>query len=121
MSNMQIVEHNESIMKVQRANATWLGVIDIFESAPVTLTIDAVVMAKNATFDKGRKEDKQAVRFKETSKLLPLNATNSKQLYKIGKNNDELKGKQLQLDVYRLDREFNGHTHGIKIIPVKGK
>lgn len=113
---MQVIEHNDSIMKVAREDATWLGVIDLYQSSPVKLTIKRVVKCKGATFAGGRKEDKQAVQFEQTQKMLPLNARNIRTLWEqYGKTPDELKGKVITLAVEKLDREFNGHTHGIRI------
>lgn len=110
------IKAGESIMKVMRENATWLGVIDLYQSAPCKVTIDTIVVAKNATFAKGRKEDKQCVVFRGSTKMLPLNATNAKTLWhKYGKTAAELSGKEITLTVEQLDRPFNGNTHGIRI------
>lgn len=114
---MEIVEHNDSVMKIQRANATWLGVIDIYEKAPVQLTVDKVVLCKGAKFENGRTEDKQAIAFKETKKMLPLNATNSRTFAKkYAAHASEAPGKVVTLEVYKLPREFNGRTHGIRLV-----
>ena len=108
------IEHGESIMKVQRANATWLGVVDLYQSAPCKVTIEKIVIARNAQFAKGRTEDKQALCFKGAKKMLPLNATNARTLWnKYGKTPDELVGKEVTLAIEELDRPFNGNTHGI--------
>lgn len=114
---MEIVEHNDSVMKIQRANATWLGVIDIYKNSPVKLTVDKVVLCKGAKFENGRTEDKQAIIFKETKKMLPLNATNSRAFAKkYAADAKDAPGKVVTLEVYRLPREFNGHTHGIRLV-----
>ena len=113
---MEVIEHGDSIMKVAREDATWLGVVDLYQASPCKVTIEKVVLVKNATFDKGRKEDKQALVFKGAKKMLPLNATNTKTLWrKYGKTPAELAGKQVTLVVEELPREFNGQTHGIRI------
>src|SRR5690606_6624165 len=113
---MQVIEHADSIMKVARENATWLGVVDIYDKTPLKVTIDKVVIVKNATFEKGRKEDKQAVVFRGAKKMLPLNATTTKTLWqRYGKTPAELAGKQITLVVEELPRPFNGQTHGIRI------
>ena len=115
---MELVEikSGESIMKVQRENATWLGVIDLYQSAPLKVTIEKIVTARNAKFEKGRTEDKQCLIFKGSRKMLPLNATNAKTLWhRYGKTKEELVGKEVTLVVEQLDRPFNGNTHGIRI------
>ena len=112
---MKTESHSEPILKVHRENATWLGVVDIMDHAPVTLTIDAVVRYRGGVFDKGREQDGQAIRFKETKKLLPLNATNTSKLAEFGKVPADFAGKRITLGVVRLQREFNGSTHGIRI------
>ena len=116
--DMELVEiaHGESIMKVQRENAVWLGVVDLYKVAPFKATIEKIVVAKNATFGMGRKEDKQCLVFKGAKKMLPLNATNARTLWnKYGKTPDELVGKEITLVVEKLDRVFNGNTHGVRI------
>lgn len=113
---MQVIEHGDSIMKVARENDTWLGVVDIFDSAPLKVTVEKVVRVKNATFEKGRKEDVQALVFKGAKKMLVLNKTNTRLLWKkYGHTPAELAGKTVTLVVEQLPREFNGHTHGIRI------
>lgn len=113
-----IIEHNEEIMKVAREDHEWLGVVDIYKHAPVKLTVKRVVKFKDGKFEQGRSQNGQAVEFEETAKRLPLNATNSKALAKeYGSTPEEVKGKQIVLAVEKLPRDFNGHTHGIRIKP----
>lgn len=115
---MELVEiaAGESIMKVQRECATWLGVIDLYQVAPLKVTIEKVVFVRNATFEKGRKEDKQALVFRGAKKMLPLNATNAKFLWhNVGKTPAEVSGKEVTLAIEKLDRPFNGSTHGIRV------
>jgi len=119
MKEMEIIEHNESIMKVHREDAVWLGVVDIADHAPVTLTIKRVFRFKGGKFAKGRTEDGQAVEFEGTSKFLKLNATNTYELLKHGKKPADFVGKKVTIDVKKLDRVFQGSTHGLRITGVK--
>lgn len=115
---MEIIEHNESIMKVHRENATWLGVIDIAKVAPVTLTVKRVFRFTGGVFEGGRKEDGQAISFEETTKFLKLNATNTGELYKHGEKPADFVGAKITLDAHKLKREFQGKTHGVRIVRV---
>ena len=119
MSDMQIIDHDESIMKVHRENATWLGVVDIKDHAPVTLIIKRVFKYKNGKFEGGRTQNGQAIEFEKTQKYLPLNATNTHELFKHGSKPSDFIGRQVVLDVVKLAREYMGSTHGIRIVGVK--
>lgn len=118
MSNdeeFQVIDHDESIMKVHREDATWLGVVDIAEVAPVTLTIQRVFRYRNGKFAKGRTQSGQAIEFVETKKFLPLNATNTHELFKHGQRPKDFVGKRLTLTTEKLPRPFQGSTHGLRI------
>ena len=115
MSDMQIIDHDESIMKVHRENATWLGVVDVVDHSPVTLTIKRVFRYRQGVFAGGRKQNGQAVEFQETTKLLPLNATNTFELFKHGKTPKDFVGKKMEITVQKLERSFQGSTHGLRI------
>jgi len=108
-------EHSGDIIRVARAHNRWLGVIDIVDKAPVTVTI-ATCGEGIASFEKGRKENVQFLRFQKTDKMLVLNATNAKTLAgTVGRTKEQLVGKVIELHVEKLDRPFNGSTHGIRI------
>lgn len=117
--DMVIQEHDESIVRVHRANHTWLGVIDIWErfkeSGPIPVTIKRVFAFKGGVFDSGRKQDGQAVEFEGQTKFLPLNATNTYTLARIGSKPSDLVGKKVFLNVEKLKRPFQQSTHGIRI------
>ena len=113
---MKIIEHEGDIVKVSRANATWLGVIDIIDKTPLKVTIENCIQFKDGTFDRGRKQDGQALKFAGAENILLLNLTNAKTLaLNYGKAPEELIGLEITLVVEKLDRDFNGSTHGIRI------
>ena len=109
------MDHEKSIVEVHRADATWLGVIDIHEYAPIEMTIKRVAIEPNAKFENGRSQRVQYVEFEGSEKKLVLNATNIYELAKVGRVPSDFVGKKVTLVVEKLKRPFNGKTHGIRI------
>ena len=95
----------------------WLAVEDISDIAPVKMIIEDVLLHKNVEFEHGRKELKVfSLRFQKAHKQLVMNATNRKTLQQAyGNNTAEWRGKPVFLSVQPLQREFQGHTHGIRL------
>ena len=120
-AKFETVKHRGSLIRVARAHNVWLGVVDIGEHAPIRVTIEKVVEYKNGKFPGGRTKDGQALQFVGKKKLLNVNATNINRLAKIvgvapqGLEADQLAQLQIVLDIEKLDKVFNGHTHGIRI------
>ena len=99
----------------------WLAVEDIEDIAPVSMTIKCVYLHHNVEFEKGRKEPKvYSLAFESAHKQLVLNASNRKVLQKaFGNDAKKWTGKPVSLTVQPLPREFQGHTHGIRIQPTE--
>ena len=119
MPDVILTENDKDILKTYRVDHMWLGAVDLIDTGEVVVTIDKVLKYKDAVFEGGRKESGQALQFKGAKKLLVLNATNIRTLHeKVGRNAEQLAGKQIKLVVERLPREFNGHQYGIRIRPI---
>ena len=116
MSETIELKDGESIMRIARANNEWLGVVDIFDKAPLTVTVSHLIRFKDAPFEDGRKQSGMAIVFEKGTKKMVLNSTNTRTLWTLfGDDPANVKGKEITLTVVKLKREFNGKTHGIRI------
>lgn len=95
----------------------WLAVEDIEDFAPVNVKVEDVILHRNVAFEAGRREPKvYSLKFAAKRKQLPLNATNRRAMQKAyTSDTKQWRGKSITLTVEPLKREFNGHTHGIRI------
>lgn len=95
----------------------WLAVEDIADKVPLTVTIADVEHYSKVTLDEGRTErDKYGLVFEGASKKLLINASNRKTLQRMfGNRVDAWRGQSITLTVEPLKREFQGHTHGIRL------
>ena len=110
------LKDGDSLIRAAREDNRWLGVIDIYQHAPIRVTIEGVKRFKDVAFEKGRKENGLCLKFKGKTKMLILNAGNRTTLTELfGDDPAKLKGKEVVLEVQPLERTFNGKTHGIRI------
>jgi hypothetical protein len=111
MADCVEVKHGEQFMKLARKHHTYLSSIDIFDTAPIKMKIEAMVVCEEEPC-----KGKLGLRFVGAKKILALNPTNATTLWrKYGKTAGELIGKEVTLVVEKLKREFAGKDHGVRI------